>query len=258
MRLAMSSVYEGDATTVMSLYLYGNTTQSEWDYLAYHASFSDPSAMITATDISTRVNEITYFPYMQGTQFIVNLWVDGKGWAQVNHAYADPPQSTSIVLHPERYLTRYATPVPITLPDLGPMLGKGFTPTIQSDTLGEFVTSVHLDEFLQDPARAAQAADGWEGDNFTLWRSPGDQPIFAWQIAWDTPRDVGEFFEAYSMLLQKRVGSGLTIERAEADLHWYSGSMGSGLIRKGRPGEQTLILWGSDKATVEKLLASFR
>ena len=256
LHLALSSVVEGDATTVMSIYLYGNTTQSEWSYLAYRASFSDRS-LITATNISTRVNEISYFPYVQGSQFIVKLWLDGQGWTQVNHAYADPPQSTSIVLHPERYLTRYATPAPVPLPDLGPVIGKGFTPTIKTDTLGEFITSVHLDEFLQDPGRAAQAADGWEGDNFTLWQGPGDQQAFAWQIAWDTPRDVDEFWEAYSALLRKRVGASLTVERQDANLRWYSGSAGCGLIRKSRTGEQTLILWGPDKATVDKLLARF-
>lgn len=257
LRLAMSSVYEGDATTVMSMYLYGNTTPSEWNYLVYRASFSDRS-LITATNISTRVNEISYFPYLQGTQFIVKLWQDGQGWAQVNHAYAEPPQSTSIVLHPERYLTRYATPVPIPLPDLGPVLSKSFTPTINTDTLGEFIISVHLDEFLQNPGQAARAADGWEGDNFSFWQGPGDQQVFAWQIAWDTPRDVDEFLEAYSALLRKRAGSDLTVEREDVNLRWYSGSAGSGLIRKGSTGEQTLVLWGPDKATVEKLLTSFR
>jgi len=92
MRLALSSVYEGDATMLTSIYLYGNTTPSEWSFLAYRASFSDRS-LITATNISARVNEIACFPYLQGAQFIAKLWLDGKGWAQVNHAYADPPRA---------------------------------------------------------------------------------------------------------------------------------------------------------------------
>ncbi len=254
-QLAMTSVYEGDATTVMSLYLYGNTTQSDWDYLAYRAAFNTPS-IITATGVSTRVSEISYFPYAQGAQFVIALMLDGKGWAEVNHAYADPPQSTSQVLHPSRYLTRHATPVPITLPDLGPTLGKEFTPTIKADTLGEFVTSVHLDEFLHDPKRAAQAADGWEGDSFSLWQASNDRLAFAWQIAWDAPRDVDEFSEAYTDLLRKRVGPDVTAEREDANVHWYFGSGGSGLIR--RANVQTLVLWGPDKATVEKMLAAFK
>jgi hypothetical protein len=253
--LAMTSVYEGDATTVMSLYLYGNTTQSDWDYLAYRAAFNNPS-IITATGVSTRVNEISYFPYAQGAQFVIALMLDGRGWAEVNHAYADPPQSTSQVLHPSRYLTRLATPIPIALPDLGPALSKEFTPTIKADTLGEFVTSVHLDEFLHDPRRAAQAADGWEGDSFSLWQASNNRQVFAWQMAWDTPRDVGEFFDAYTDLLRKRVGPDVTAEREDADLRWYSGSGGSGLIR--RTNVRTLVLWGPDKTMVEKMLAAFK
>jgi hypothetical protein len=135
-------------------------------------------------------------------------------------------------------------------------LGTDWSPTIKQDTLGEFITSVHLDEFLHDPQRAAQAADGWEGDGYSLWQAADDKQAFAWQIVWDTPRDGGEFFDAYSDLLRKRVGEDKTVEREDTDLRWYSGSMGSGLVR--RAGEQTLVLWGPDKATVEKLLSAFK
>jgi hypothetical protein len=257
MRLALSSLYEGDATTVMAIYLYGNTTQSEWDYLAYRASFADRS-VITATGVSTRTSQIEYLPYRQGAQFIVRLWLDGRGWAQVNHAYAEPPPSTSIVLHPERYLTQHATPVPVALPDLAPVLGREWTPTIKLDTLGEFMISVHLDEFLNDPRRAAQAAEGWLGDSLTLWTASGERQAFAWSIVWDTPRDAGEFFEACSALLRQRVGAGLTVERQDAAVRWYSGRAGSGLIQAGRTGDQSLVLWGPDIATVQRLLAAFK
>lgn len=253
-RLAMSSVYEGDATLTMALYLYGNTTRSDWEYLAYRAAFSDRS-VITATGISTRTGQIMYFPYSQGVLFVTALVLDGKGWAEVNHAYADPPKSTSQVLHPARYLTSQATPVPVALPDLGPTLGKDWSPTIKADTLGEFVTSIHLDEFLNDRRRAAQAADGWIGDGFALWQT-SDEQVFAWQIVWDTPRDANEFFDGYSDLLRKRVSGGRVAEREDTNLRWYSGSAGSGLIR--RANDRTLVLWGPDKATVEKVLAVFK
>jgi hypothetical protein len=142
------------------------------------------------------------------------------------------------------------------MPDLGPTLGKDWSPTIKRDTLGEFITSVHLDEFLHDAQRAAQAADGWEGDSDSLWQAAGDRQAFAWQIVWDTPRDVQEFFDAYSDLLGKRVGENRTVERQDTDLRWYSGGVGSGLVRQ--TGERTLVLWGPDKATVEKLLSAFK
>jgi len=256
MRLAMMALPEGDATLVMAMYLYGNVSPVEWQYMAYRAAFS-AGPIITATDVSTRAIQISIFPYLQGEQFVFKLWQDGKGWAQVNHAYADPPLSTSLILHPERYLTGHATPVPVTLPDLGPTLGKDWKLAIKADTLGEFVTGIHLDEFLNDARRSAQAADGWEGDSFWLWQAPDGRRVFAWQIAWDTPRDVGEFSDAYSALLQKRVGSGLAVEREDATVHWYSSEAGSGLIIR-RTGEQTLVLWGPDKATVEKMMAVFK
>jgi hypothetical protein len=260
--LATMAVPEGDATVVMSLYLYGNTAASDWDYLAYRAAFADRS-VITATGVSTRTGQIAYFPYIQGAQFVAALWLDGKGWAEVNHAYSDPPKSTSQVLHPSRYFTSLATPIPIPLPDLGPTLGKGWSPAIKNDTLGEFVTSVHLDEFLHDPPSALRAAEGWAGDTFALWQAPGEQPTgslglqaFAWQIAWDTPRDASEFLTAYADLLNARVGKNRTMERQDANLRWYSGSAGSGLVRL--TNDRTLVLWGPDKATVERLLAAIK
>ncbi len=67
---------------------------------------------------------------------------------------------------------------------------------------------------------------------------------------------MSEFFEAYAGLLRKRVGPAVTAEREDADLRWYSGSGGSGLIR--RANVRTLVLWGPDKATVEKMLAAFK
>jgi len=254
-RLAQTSVYEGDATAVMSLYLYGNTTPGEWTYLAYRAAFGD-RAIITATGVSTRVSDIQYFPYVQGVQFALVLLADARGWASLNHAYADPPRSTSLVLHPERYLTRPATPAPLALPDVGAALGYGWTPTLQLDTLGEFVTRVHLDEFLRASERAARAADGWAGASFALWQAADGQLAFAWQLAWDTPRDTEEVCEAYADLLRRRAGANLVAEREESHLRWYISQAGSGLVR--RRNTQTLVLWGPDKATLERLLAVFK
>lgn len=252
--LAMMALPEGDATIVMALYLYDNTTTGEWDYLAYRAQFADRT-VITATGVSTRTTEIVYFPYVRGAQFALALMMDSQGWDGVNRAYANPPQSTAQILHPAQF-ANHTKPAPVSLPDLSLALGQDWSPAIQADTLGEFVTSVHLDEFLHDRDLAQKAAEGWRGDSFTLWQAPGDRQAFAWQIAWDTPSNVREFFSAYSTLLRTRAGPDVTVEREDTDVHWYSGSGGSGMIS--RIGNQTLILWGPDRAAVEMLLTAFQ
>lgn len=260
--LAAMAVPEGDATVVMSLYLHGNVTQSEWSDMAGRAALGERS-IITVTGISARASQIGYFPYVQGAEFVAVLLADSKNWLEVNHAYAEPPQSTSLVMHPSHYLTRHTAPVPIALPDLGQMLGRGWSATIKDDTLGEFITSVHLDEFLHDPQRSAQAADGWAGDGFTLWQAPGggsagapNRQVFAWQAAWDTPRDAGEFFAAYTEVLRKRAGPGAIAERQSVTMNWFTGQAGSGLVR--RANDRTLVLWGPDTATVGKLNGLFK
>lgn len=260
--LAAMAVPEGDATVVMSLYLHGNVTQSEWSDMAGRAALGDRS-VVTVTGISARASRIGYFPYVQGAEFVAALLADSKNWLEVNHAYVEPPKSTSQVMHPSRYLTRHTAPVPIALPDLGKALGRGWSATITADTLGEFITSIHLDEFLHDPQRSAQAADGWAGDSFALWQAPGggsaggpNLQAYAWQAAWDTPRDAGEFLGAYTDLVRIRVGSNITVERQGLDINWFSGQAGSGLVR--RANDRTLVLWGPDKATVGKLNGLFK
>ncbi len=254
-RMATAALAQGDAALVSFFYLYGGMTQRQMEYvLAFRSKLYDPP--IIPTGVSTRVMELQYFSSWHGIEFVATLGTTNGnfGWAPINRAYSGPPQSTTQVLHPEHYRSRVA-PVAMSMPDLGSALGQGWTPIIKPDTLGEFTTFIHLEEFLLDRTRATQAADGWKGDSFTLWQMRDNRQVFAWQFEWDTPRDADEFFEAYSDLLHRRAGSNITVEREDADLHWYTSKTGSGLIR--RAGSKALVVWGPDKATVERILSTF-
>jgi hypothetical protein len=71
--------------------------------------------------------------------------------------------------------------------------------------LGEFDT----EQFLRDAngrRRSEEAAAGWGGSAFELWRLPdgGDVLVMAW--AWDTERDAAEF-EAAAEHSVRRLGS---------------------------------------------------
>jgi hypothetical protein len=254
--MATAALYQGDAAAVSFFYLYGGMTQKQVDYVtSFRSKLYDPP--IIPTGVSTRVMSVQYFPGWYGVGFIAALGVAGDNfsWGAINRAYSDPPQSTSQILHSEQYRNRIA-PVPVTLPDLGPALGSGWSAITKTDTLGEFITSVHLDEFLRDQQRASQAAEGWRGDSFALWQASGERLAFAWHFVWDKPQDTDEFFAAYSDLLRTRTIESQIAERQDNDLRWYSGKVGSGLVR--RSGNKTLVIWGPDRGTVEKLLAAIK
>ncbi len=239
--LAARALVEGDATVVMAIYSYGNTTQAEWDYLVYQASFAEEPEL-ELEEISERAGQIITFPYWEGVYFVVDMLL-ADGWTDVNAAFADPPRSTEQVLHPEKYHGRRDLPQEVYLPSI-PV--DGWQPVLE-DTLGEFVLSVHLDEFLDDLEWAEQAAAGWDGDRMGVWQDAEGRSLVLWQTVWDSSAEAVEFEEAYRALIPAR------FEGASAtdDTWWDAPSVAVGLLRED---DRVLIVWGPDRATAEAAL----
>ena len=169
------------------------------------------------------LREESYFPYIAGPAFIVELLGEeavreaaqrGTGYgAHVSPLFQNPPTSTAQVLHPEKY-RRAFEPVEITLPDLAAALGNGWE-ALDQDVLGEIDHRILIAQYL-DRDTAEQAADGWAGDRFaSLGR--GDQTAVAVSTRWDTLADVQEWLAAYSEALQARYGASLRVLRDAPD-----------------------------------------
>jgi len=245
--LAARALVEGDATVVMAFYAYGNTMEAEWEYLAYQASFAEKPEL-ELQGVSERAGEIVAFPYQEGAYFVVDLIITYDWtWTGVNEAFADPPRSTEQVLHPEKYYDYRDLPQEVYLP---PTPGDGWQLVIE-DTLGEFVLSVHLDEFLDDPTKAASAAAGWDGDRIGVWQNPEGHLLVLWQTVWDSSADAVEFVDAYRAVIPAR------FEGASAtdDTWWEADSVAVGLRRKG---DRVWIVWGPDRTTAETALEASR
>jgi hypothetical protein len=138
-------------------------------------------------------------PYLDGANFVTALRAAG-GWALVDAAYTDPPQSSEHILHPDRYLANDA-PAAVELASsadengLTP-LGEGWT-LLYDRTLGEWYLRQYLRTQLDAPT-TRQAASGWGGDRYHLfYNAEADQRAFVLRFVWDSPSDVGEFTEAY-------------------------------------------------------------
>jgi hypothetical protein len=106
------------------------------------------------------------FTYGDGLLFVGRVRAR-ESWAAVDALWADPPQSSEQVLHPEKYDAR-DRPVSVTVPKLN-AAGTAFHEA-GSDVLGELGVRTWLEAAV--PAEiAARAAAGWGGDRAVLYES---------------------------------------------------------------------------------------
>ena len=189
--LAVTSLIEGDATVLMGDYLAADLALAA-RMLA--ASVSGAAASDVFDGTPPIIQETLLFPYLGGQAFVTQLREDGADWATVDAAYADLPQSTEQILHPEKYLGERDEPTAVSLPDLGALLGAGWS-ELDDNTLGEFQTSVLLAGLDGENEGAEAAAAGWDGDHYAVWGDAEDE-VIAWSSVWDSAGDAAEFAAA--------------------------------------------------------------
>lgn len=194
--LAITSLIEGDATAAQIEFLISNPTL----LVQLNDEIRGLDASTEALDNAPAIiSETLLFPYDQGQVFVSALREEG-GWSTVNEAFASPPLSTEQILHPEKYF-QSENPVEVDVPDVASALGTGWT-AFDTDTMGEFQTSLILDEGEVSSSDAEDAADGWGGDRYTVVGT-SDQTVILWNTVWDTDDDAAEFAET---LVERETG----------------------------------------------------
>ncbi|MBA3415923.1 MAG: hypothetical protein H0U10_11935 [Chloroflexia bacterium] len=213
---AIVSLVEGDATVASLDYLTANPQ------LATGIAFGGAPATPVLDAAPGTLIVWLIFPYAAGPEFVAALRAEG-GWEAVDAAYADLPESTEQILHPEKYLGERDDPIPVSLPELAPVLGEGWE-LVDEDTLGELTVALLLadlgpgegiDRFtgaLALPAAARNAAAGWGGDRYALWADDETEAL-VWDSTWDTEEDARAFSRALALRSQERFGGSL----ADAD-----------------------------------------
>ena len=248
--IAARALVEGDATLVMGTYQFSEVTDRELEYLAYRASFVEREVVDA---VSPSLGVLTFFPYLQGSQFVYTLWVDsGFRWDGVNAAYRDPPVSSEQVMHPERYLIR-DDPQVVTLPDLDSLLGENWR-EVDTDVLGEIGLLAWLLDHL-DYASAAEGAAGWDGDMYTLWLNGQGASVFVVQSVWDAPGEAAQFFETFNDYVTRRsLGvPQLTLNEPGRRVWEYEGRA----TFVARVDDQVLIILAPDRTILDQVRGSF-
>src|SRR3954449_3922219 len=153
--LANLSLVEGSATAVMFTYAEQHFSAEQTLGGLFSSLGQDTS------DLPPFIEAQLTFPYVQGQEFIKQLYAAG-GWGVVNAAYRfRPPASTEQILHPDKYLA-------VELPDkvrLHATPGAGWRRVV-GGTWGEWATGELLG--------TTDAATGWGGDRYELWQRGSD------------------------------------------------------------------------------------
>ena len=198
--LAILALIEGDATQVMNLY---TAYVSQADPLGTALQLLAQGAATNTLTVPPGTPEIVatelLWTYLAGADFVAALYRQG-GWEAVNAAYANPPQSTEQILHPQAYIDGEA-PLVVDLPDAD--LGDDWTQTWDT-TLGEFYLREYLKTQISDDD-AAEAAAGWGGDNLHIYHNTASGEL-AWllRVEWDDATEAAEFADFFNQYAEAK------------------------------------------------------
>ena len=242
---AIQALLEGDATvTEFQWFFEHSTPQDQEDIQEFYNTYESP-----VYDSAPAFMQGDFlFPYNQGYEFVNFLFEEG-GFPAIDAAYLTPPVSTEQILHPDLYPNEI--PIAITLPDLLPTLGEGWT-LLDQNVMGEWYTYLILARGVDEAARlddliAAQAAAGWGGDVYAVYLAPTGDTTLVFTTAWDTTGDASEFADAFEQYATARFGT------PTSDMIWE----GDGTVTLFTlNGDQTLWISAPDLATAQAILAA--
>ncbi len=228
LQYALTALVEGDAVQSQLVWIQGgNLKQADLqEMLKSLSSFSsdklDKSPLI--------LRETLTFPYQEGAAFVAQLYKNG-GWAAVDKAFSEQlPQSTSQILHSDKYDKRIA-PISVQLPSQVDILGNGWQ-SIEINVMGEMQARVWLQGAL-DKTAASQAVKAWAGDKFQVVENAQGALGVVWRSQWDSPAAATDFYNASVTTLKKLYNLSGEGSGADPKRTWSSAAQDVALVRKG-------------------------
>lgn len=193
---ALQALVEGEATFVETIYGARTFLAEDLDELLA----IDPAdlAVLLATPDFLLLS--LSWPYLAGFGFVNSIWQQG-GMSALDDVWADLPETTEQVIHPEKYLADEYPDAPPALPDMAAILGDGWS-VQDENVLGEAYISLWLEALGAEPPVAAQAAAGWGRDGYQLLDGPGDETAIGLLIEWDdSDTDALQFSAVFEAVL---------------------------------------------------------
>lgn len=192
--LAIDSLSIGDS--LLSIGFYGSNRFPEANIDELHINKSGD----VFENSPTIVQQIFLFPFTFGVEFVHSLRLLG-GWEEVNSAYIELPNSSTEIIHPQKYIEGF-DPKVISINNFSRRLPDNWK-FIQDGVWGEFLLLLWLGSNL-DGENAARASTGWLGDKYALIENEdsGEQAI-AFAIEWENNSEADEFVQLLSDSLEK-------------------------------------------------------
>jgi hypothetical protein len=196
-RLAFRALAVGDTVLVGIAYLQASQpTTTPSDSVRTLARWATALEKISS-HLPQLLQQKLVFPYRDGSQFV--QWAHAaKGWTGVNALFADPPLSTSQILHPENYYVKRENPLHLRPSGLARQMKES---AVVDQSLGEYLVRLLLTSNLSRQ-EASQIAAAWTGDQLSAYLE-GDNFLTAWITAWKRDEDARAFYRAYQNLLQR-------------------------------------------------------
>ncbi|MFN8038392.1 MAG: hypothetical protein U0Q07_04185 [Acidimicrobiales bacterium] len=198
----LTALVEGSAERVRTAYVEHLSAAERAELAQEEVAFG------RAMDLSAvppSLVEIVQSPYDKGADLVDRL-VEQGGNDALDAAFADPPRSSSAVLHPAERLAD----VPVEV--AGPPADRA---AAGDGVLGELT----LFEVLQTHVSAAEAraaAAGWAGDRFVEWSQPDGTSCLRDDLKARTPEDLARLERALRSWANHR--SGATVESVGDDV----------------------------------------
>lgn len=201
---AVTAMIEGEAMLAVSELM-------NYDFLA-HAQL--PSEGV----ISDRLFE-TIFLYGAGLKFIQAVRDDG-GWGAINAVFADPPQSTTLILHPERYLAGERT---------GPAAEVPLKPdeTLTSQTIrGEYAVRLLLARQPETRPLVDSMGDSYGTDTLGVITNNRGDTFHRWVIKLSNSNNTEALAEGLTTALTVELKQEpmVTVENESLIVEWSSNS----------------------------------
>lgn len=250
--IATSALIEGDAMMVMTDYQARNVTMQA---LADSVSGALSQNMDQLLRVPLYLRETLIFPYSHGKEFCAALYEKG-GYEAISEAFRNPPQSSTQILHPEKYFAR-EEPIRVDWPDTS---AAGQKPT-DDNVMGEFGIRLLLEnEKCVDEQTAISAAEGWRGDRYLVF---GDGKGLVWKTLWEDEAHARNFREALLRYVAKRFKQSST-DTSNPDCVLFSAPATAkspactGEIVSAKTGNGIILIWGTTKELNDSLAGKFK
>ncbi len=227
---AVMAVHEGSASLVMAAYTARGLAEG-WIRRADIAALASTEAVRgdTVAEVIPILRRPLLGAYVLGARFLArgrSEVLSGAGRypvADSNRAYRDGPVSSEQILHPEKFWDAASRddPTPVRLSHLESVLGEGWKRE-GTGSLGELLVgplvgaptpSTWSPSALRAEAWTNDAACGWDGDRWELWRRE-DASVVVLATVWDSVRDAKEFeraLEGGDRLAARRSGNRVVV-----------------------------------------------